>query len=435
MRGLIKIRRFVFAFTTVFVLHILTSCGQEENTGCSMTIDVEYEELMNTESANVASESDETKNIISENIGDDGTIREELTSLEVVKLMGNGINLGNTMEAYGHFYLGTGAEVSAYETLWGQPVTTQEMIDGMKACGFDSIRIPVAWTNTMDFENGDYTISEEYLNRVDEIIQYARNASMYVVINDHWDGGWWGMFGSSNPADRTKAMEMYVSMWTQIAERYQDYSDYVIFESANEELGDRLNDKDICKESGSLSEDECYEITNRINQTFVDTIRSTGGNNEQRFLLIAGYNTDIEHTCDERYVMPTDSAENKLLVSVHYYTPWSYCGTANEEKWGTVEQYEEQNTLLEKLTRFTEKGYGVVIGEYAVIPAAEGTIKANTIDYVTNLLDNCDLYGYCPMLWDCSNFYIRRDLEFVDSELKEFYILRSMQEQTGFTEE
>ena len=164
-------------------------------------------------------------------------IRKDLTSVEVATLMGNGINLGNTMEAYGRADLGTKADVNAYETYWGAPTTTQEMVSAMAAEGFNTLRIPIAWTNMMDYENDDYTIDEAYLNRVEEIINYARNAGMYVIINDHWDGSWWGMFGDADLKVREKAMKIYTSMWTQIAERYQDYSDYLIFESANEELG------------------------------------------------------------------------------------------------------------------------------------------------------------------------------------------------------
>ena len=104
---------------------------------------------------------------------DKGAVRKELTAVELTKLMGNGINLGNTMEAYGHASLGTGAPVSSYETLWGQPVTTQEMITAMKNSGFDTIRIPVAWTNAMNFESGDYTIGEDWFARVEEIVGYA----------------------------------------------------------------------------------------------------------------------------------------------------------------------------------------------------------------------------------------------------------------------
>ena len=366
---------------------------------------------------------------------DSGYIRKDLTSLEVAELMGNGINLGNTMEAYGHLTLGTQADVSAYETYWRQPVTTQEMITAMKNAGFDSLRIPVAWTNMMNYESGDFTIGEAYLNRVEEIINYALNEDMYVIINDHWDGGWWGMFGSANEETRKKAMDMYVSMWTQIAERYKEYSDYLIFESANEELGSRLNDIDVAADSGTLSEEECYEMANKINQTFVDIVRGTGGNNAQRFLLIAGYNTDIQKTCDDRFKMPTDSAKDKLLVSIHYYTPWGYCGNSSLSQWGTKRNYGEQNTLLEMMTKFTEQGYGVVIGEYAVLPASEGSVKTNTCDYFTNFLNNCDLYGYCPMLWDCSNLFIRTELGFFDQDVADLFLSRSYASQSVKTTE
>ena len=366
---------------------------------------------------------------------DDDSIREELTSLELVNLMGNGINLGNTMEAYGHTDLGINADISSYETLWDQPVTTQEMIDSMKAAGFDSLRIPVAWTNTMDFENGDYTISEDYLGRVEEIINYALGADMYVIINDHWDGGWWGMFGSAKQETRDAAMEMYISMWTQIAGRYKDYSDYLIFESANEELGNRLNDTNYAADSGTLSEDECYEMNTKINQAFVDTVRSTGGNNGQRFLLIAGYNTDIVKTCDDRFVMPADTAENKLLLSVHYYTPWGYAGTSSLSRWGSLKNYNEQNDLLAMMTKFTEQGYGIIIGEYMVALNDDGSVKNNTTDFFNNLLNNCDMYGYVPMLWDCSNLFIRKDLGFFDYDVAELFKNRSLAAQSTMTEE
>lgn len=364
-----------------------------------------------------------------------GNMRKELTSLELVKLMGNGTNLGNTMEAYGRNDLGLNADISSYETFWGQPVTSQEIIDKMKELGFDSLRVPVAWTNTMDFENGDYTISDAQLDRVEEIINYAINADMYVIINDHWDGGWWGMFGSATKETREKAMDLYTSMWTQIANRYKEYSDYLIFESANEELGSRLNDRDYAPDSGTLDEDECYDMTNIINQKFVDIIRGTGGNNANRFLLIAGYNTDIEKTCDDRFKMPEDEAKDKLLVSVHYYTPWGYCGNPSLSNWGTVKDYKEQNDLLEMMTKFTDQGYGVVFGEYSVSLKDDNTVKNNTDNFFNNFLDNCDKYGYVPMLWDCSSFYIRRSLDIVDEGIKEVFQSRSLSAYKSMTDE
>jgi endoglucanase len=136
----------------------------------------------------------------SENSGATKTEKKEMdllsmTSVELAREMGNGFNLGNTMEAYGHKE-GIDKETSFYETLWGNPVTTQELFDHYKECGFNSVRIPVAWTNKMDFENDDFTISEDYLARVKEIVDYAYNCDMYVIINEHWDGGWWGMYGA-----------------------------------------------------------------------------------------------------------------------------------------------------------------------------------------------------------------------------------------------
>ncbi len=359
----------------------------------------------------------------------------DLTAIEVAHRMGNGINLGNTMEAYGRASYGVGADVSMYETSWGQPVTTQEMISAMKAAGFDSLRIPVAWTNAMNFESGDYTIGEDYLNRVEEIVNYALNEDMYVVINDHWDGGWWGMFGSANEETRKAAMDLYVSMWTQIAERFKDYSDLVIFESANEELGNRLNDIDIAADSGTLSQDECYEMTNIINQTFVDTIRATGGNNAGRFLLIAGYGTDIKSTCDARFVMPTDTVENKLLVSVHYYNPDGYCINTSLATWGSKQDYEEQNELLAMMTKFTNQGYGVIFGEYAVALNSDGTVKENACEYLENFVYNCEKYGYCPMLWDCSSLFSRRELKMIDDEIATMYLNHSYASHSEITQD
>ena len=239
------------------------------------------------------------------------------------------------------------------------------------------------------------------------------------------------MFGSATAKTRQKAMDMYISMWTQIAERFKNYSDYLIFESANEELGDRLNDQDIAKDSGTLSTNECYEITNKINQTFVDTVRATGGNNSQRFLLIAGYGTDIKTTCDDRYVMPSDSAQNKLLVSVHYYEPFSYCGSASLSSWGTIKHYEKQNELLKMMTKFTDAGYGVIFGEYAVALNGDGSVKDNTCDFINNFLDNCDLYNYCPVLWDCSSLFKRSTLSWLDTDVEALYKARSYEAQSS----
>lgn len=365
--------------------------------------------------------------------GSTNTYPLTLTAVEATQHMGNGINLGNTLEAYGHLSYGTDAATTVYETSWGQPVTTKEMIQGMKNAGFDSIRIPIAWTNMMNYESGDYTIGQAYLDRVAEVVTWAIDAEMFVIINDHWDGGWWGKFGSATESTRNDAMEMYKSMWTQIATHFKDYSGYLIFESGNEELGDRLNDKDVCPDSGSLSEDECYETTNKINQTFVDIVRSTGGINENRFLLIAGYNTNIKDTLDERFVMPTDSAKDKLMVSVHYYDPWSYCGAEEQSDWGIKSEY---NTLIKDLSsiaRFVDSGYGVVIGEFAALPTKDGELKNNTLAFTSAFLDVCTQYDLCPVLWDRGDFYSKTDCKVTDSELATLFSTNNYETETKST--
>src|SRR5690625_2254365 len=360
---------------------------------------------------------------------------KDMTALELVELMGSGSNLGNTMEAYGRESLGVDADPTEYETFWSQPMTTPEMLVAMKDAGFDSIRIPVAWTNAIDYESGDYTIKKPYMDRVEEIVNYALDANMYVIINEHWDGGWWGMFGSKSNETREKAMDLYVSMWTQIAERFQDYSHKLIFQSGNEELGSRLNDTDVSKDSGAQSEDERYETTNKINQTFVDTIRDSGGNNKSRFLSIAGYDTNIMATIDNRFEMPEDRIEDKLLINVHYYDPWPYVGMEEQPTWGSETEYKTQNDVLAKMKKFTDQGYGVTIGEYGVLPTEDGTIKENTVDFTKNILDNSDLYGYVPMLWDTSSFFIRTDLKINHDELAKLFKERSLSAQSSLSDE
>lgn len=359
---------------------------------------------------------------------DNGVMREGLTALEATRLMGNGINLGNTMEACdNNVGIKTNTPLS-YETHWGQPKTTQAMIDGMKAAGFDTIRIPVAWmTNATHLYEGDYTIDADYMDRVEEVVRYARKAGMYVIVNDHWDGGWYGMFGSESAETRALAMEAYKGMWQQIAERFRDYSDYLIFESANEELGGRFDENSplYCSDSvvTYLTDDERYALTNEINQTFVDVVRATGGNNATRFLLIAGYGTNIDQTCDDRFQMPKDTADSKLMVSVHYYDPWSYCGAssaASATKWGKVSDYEYMDQQLAKMTKFTEAGYGVVIGEYGALPCSDG-LKDNTLAYHTAFLDACTKYDLTNCLWDCSGLYKRVSQTFADDDILAMY--------------
>ena len=154
----------------------------------------------------------------------------DISTMELVRDMGIGINLGNTLEACGDWI--DGKDTSSYETAWGSPIITKEMIQGYKDAGFGVLRIPVVWSNMMA-DDGNYNISKDYMNRVTEVVNWALDAKLYVIINIHWDNGWVNKF----PENKTECMKRFEKMWTQISEQYKDYSDYLMFESQNEELG------------------------------------------------------------------------------------------------------------------------------------------------------------------------------------------------------
>lgn len=342
-------------------------------------------------------------------------------AVKLAKSLGNGWNLGNTMESTAD-WLGKGAKATDYEQAWGQPHTTKEMIDALKSSGFSTVRIPVAWSNMMS-DDGNYTISKSYFDRVDEIVGYVLDNDMYCIINIHWDGGWWSDFGSSDSKVSEAAMDKYKSMWTQIAKHYSGYSEKLIFESANEELGS--------KTKGRSSTDESYERVNNINQTFVDIVRGTGSKNKTRYLLIAGYDTDIDKTVDSRFKMPADTVDGKLLVSVHYYTPSTYCIADKEsnswgykDSWGTDEDIEEMEKYFAKMKKFTDEGYGVIIGEYGVCKKNTGSsykVKEGTYDFFKNVKALSEKYGYCAALWDCNDWFNRNDCAFTAKELEAIY--------------
>ena len=362
-------------------------------------------------------------------------------AIEMSRRMGNGINLGNTMEACNNGITGGCVSESPgfYETSWGQPVTTPEMLRAMKDAGFDTLRIPVAWmTNATHLNRGDYTISEKYMDRVEEIVNYALDAGMIVIINDHWDGGWWGMFGSDTEEARNLAMEAYISMWEQLSERFSKYDWRVVFESANEELGSGFDQNSplYCEDSLThiLPDDQRYALVNRINQTFVDTVRAAGGNNAERFLLIAGYNTDIDHTFDIRFSMPEDTAEGRLLVSVHYYSPWSYCGASSAKGatlWGKKADYQALYADLSRMKKFTAAGYGVVIGEYGALTGGDGVMKRNAPAYHEAFLNCCDALDLANCLWDCSGFFVRKQLKIAEEEMAAVYTGRNTAAEEG----
>ena len=357
----------------------------------------------------VAETPDTTDVVISKHKG--GLVRD-MTSMEISADMGIGWNLGNTLEACGDWI--KGSKVSHYETAWGNPITTKEMLDGIKAAGFNSVRIPVAWSNLIA---EDYTINPELLDRVEEVANYVMDNDMYAVVNIHWDNGWFSTFST----EYDKAMEKYTDLWTQVSERFKDYSDYLILESLNEEgyYDDIWN-----RWSGSTGPEkkQAYDILNTINQKFVDIVRGSGSNNEQRHLLIAGYATDIYLTIDELFLMPEDPADH-LMVSVHYYTPSTFTIIEEDADWGKasptwgteaeIGQMEYEFGLMKKT--FIDKGIPVILGEYGATLNNKDPESVRL--YITSVARTAYVMEMVPMLWDPGTHYSRFSKSFMDTEL------------------
>ncbi len=376
-------------------------------------------------------------------VKDNGLMRKEMTSKELAQNeMGAGINLGNTMEGtLSMTDKETCTDPTRFELSWrgaAAKITSQAYIDTVHSYGINTIRIPVAWSNMVKDNDPTYTIEEQYLGRVEEIVNYALNKGMYVIINNHWDSGWWGQFGACKMVDgkkvanqemRDAAWARYESYWKQISTRFNNYSDHLIFEGANEELGDRLNDP-ICSNGfiaskdpkevgigGNLTEDECYTLTNAINQKFVDVVRATGGNNAYRHLLIPGYNTDITMTTDKRFKMPTDSKENgtsKLFLSVHYYTPSDFCLGSGDY---TVKEQKELKVNFAKLAKFSD--YGIIIGETGVCEPRK--VSSSVTQWMYDTFTAAKKVAAVPCLWDTGAYFDREKAKINFKDIAIFY--------------
>jgi endoglucanase len=305
---------------------------------------------------------------------------------DLVKDMGIGWNIGNSLEAIGG------------ETKWGNPIITKRLIDSVKSAGFKSVRIPVAWSKFSDPEN--YIIQENWMKRVEEVVNYVLNNDMYAVLNIHWDEGW---------MQPTYEKQEYVNdrlskMWKQIATHFRDYDYHLLFAGTNE----------VMKEGdwGTPTE-EYYTVQNSFNQTFVNTVRQTGGKNAYRILVIQGFNTNIDHAVNFATI-PEDIVKERLMMEVHYYDPYNFAlnekskisqwgkiakDTSKTDKWGD-ESYAD-NQFLKMKTSFTDKNIPVIIGEYGAISRKDiedfEIYREYYISYITGSIIN---HGHVPFYWD-----------------------------------
>lgn len=291
----------------------------------------------------------------------------ELDQTQITEAMGLGWNLGNQLEA------SSGGLPS--ETCWGNPEITKELIDTVKAQGFKTVRIPVSYLDMIG-DGPDYKIDTDWLVRVQEVVDYVVNNDMFAIVNMHGDGYYtvdhsW-LLCAEDDDKQTEIKDKYGKVWTQIADRFKDYDQHLIFESMNEEFNNDYGKPD----------EKAYDNINAYNQIFVDSVRATGSNNEKRWLLLPGWNTNIDYTAgdDYNFKIPTDNgckADGKrIMISVHYYDPfnftidenktaktqWGKYAVKNYDNWGQEDYVDSQMALLNE--KFVSQGYPVVIGEF-----------------------------------------------------------------------
>ena len=309
----------------------------------------------------------------------------ELDAWNAAELMGVGVNIGNTLE-----------NTTQWETGWGNPRITREYVDSLAALGFKTVRLPVAW----DTYARDGRIQQDKLERVGEVVDWITAAGMFCVVNIHWDGGWIDSsqkerFPKTFATFSAEAEAKYRSYWEQIATYFAGKNERLIFEALNEETN--------FEKAGSTR--DAYATLAKVNQLFIDTVRKTGGNNAKRLLLVTGYATDIVKTTDKEYVLPTDSVAHKLLISVHYYTPWQFAGMTEDASWGKMrptwgsdDDVAELVRLFDAMQEFSKRNdIPAFIGEFGVTDKKEA---ASRVRWMSAVGEAALARKMVPVLWD-----------------------------------
>ena len=272
----------------------------------------------------------------------------DIPSTDLIKELKIGWNLGNTLDA-------TGGGVNS-ETSWGNPVTKEEMFIAVKDAGFNIIRIPVSWGGHLSSEP-DYNINTVWLDRVNEIVDYAIDNDLYVILNMHHEE--WHFPSYDN---LEKAETILTKVWAQIANRFKDYDEHLIFEGMNEP---RMKGTPLEWNGGN---EEARDVINQLNQAFVDTIRNSKGNNPYRHIMIPTYAASSDPKTWKDFIIPED---DKIIVSIHAYTPYNFAlnkkGTAN---WSPENANDTRDIdyLMDNLyASFVSKGQPVILGEYGAM--------------------------------------------------------------------
>ena len=325
-------------------------------------------------------------------------VMRNLTSMQLSTQMAPGWNLGNTLEAINTSNPYVWGSSNFNETAWGNPVANQALFNAVKAAGFKSVRIPVSWSQYAD---ANYNISPQWMARVTEVVNYAHNAGLYAIINVHWDGGWMNQTTYSQQAALNAKLSAF---WTQIANNFKNHDDYLLFAGQNETHMD----------GGNGTTPEWLAVQQGFNQTFVNAVRATGGNNTNRHLVVQAYNTNIDIGTDPSYVFPSDTVANRLFFEVHYYDPYTLTLVANGPIWqwgatatnpGAVDAWANEpwvDSEFQKVkSRYIDHGIPVIMGEYGTMSKTDLDPTSNYrklwTQYVTR---SAFQHGVVPMWWD-----------------------------------
>ncbi|MFA9377806.1 MAG: glycoside hydrolase family 5 protein [Lachnotalea sp.] len=316
-------------------------------------------------------------------------VMRDISAAELESEMTVGWNLGNTFDAYGG-----GAND---ETYWGNPRTTQAMIDAIKEKGFNTIRIPVTFAEHVG--NGpDYTIDTNWISRVKEVVDYAFADDMYVILDTHHDVNYW-----LKPTENKVVEAEFTAIWTQDADYFMDYGDHLLFEGMNEvrTIGSSA------EWNGGTAEERV--AINMLNSDFVSAVRATGGNNEKRCLIISPYGHAALENAIADLIIPSD--DNHIMVAIHAYTPYAftYHSGYDWEKytWEGSLKSEIENVMKLANTYFVSKGIPVIITEFGAVSKqitnSDGTTIQNTsevISWLNDYLYYANQYGIKCVWWD-----------------------------------
>lgn len=309
-----------------------------------------------------------------------------------------GWNIGNTLEAIGG------------ETNWGNPMITEAYIQALKQNGITAVRLPCSWNQYSNAVSAK--IQDAWLARVKQVVQYCVSNDMYVLLNIHWDGGW--LDNNINTAKKDSVIAKQKAFWEQIATTLRDFDEHLLFASANEPPVDNADQMSIL-----LS----------YHQAFVDAVRSTGGKNSYRTLVVQGPSTDVDKTASLMNNLPIDAVNTRMMVEVHYYTPFQFCALDGDASWGKMFYYwgnghhstiepdrnanwgEEStvdNSFMKMKSKYTDKGIPVILGEFgayrrngtAHVPADPATHN-DAVDYwITYVTKQAIANGLKPFFWD-----------------------------------